>query len=238
MKKGDRLLFSESGRLSAVGRKVACPLFCLLVGPSCSVLSSPGEPSVDSGAISVLRHEIQLAIDPTSHRMRGLDRVTIQVGRREVREFSVTLNKALLVAWVSSGGKHLPIYPPPLPPSAELATRHEQQVVVRLDRPAGARETLIVDFDYAGEINDPPREPRHLRFVTPSETSGHIGPEGVYIGPETHWYPEILDSIARFRVIVVMPDGWEVVGQGALIERGKTSTTWDTLTPTEGLTLA
>src|SRR5438093_8929544 len=99
MKNGDRLLFSEGGRLSSVGRKVACPLFCLLVGPGCSVLSSPGAPSVDSGAISVLRHEIQLTIDPTSHRMRGLDRVTIQVGRREVREFSVTLNKALVVAW-------------------------------------------------------------------------------------------------------------------------------------------
>ncbi len=36
-------------------------------------------------------------------------------------------------------------------------------------------ERLVLDFDYAGELNDPPREPRHLRFVTPSETSGHIG---------------------------------------------------------------
>src|SRR5207249_7987522 len=148
-----------------------------LVGPSCSVLSSLGEPSVDSGAISVLRHEIQLTIDPTSHRMRGLDRVTIQVGRREVREFSVTLNTALVVAWVSSEGKLLPFYPRPLPSSAELDTRHAHQVVVWLDRADRAGETLIVDVDYAGEINDPPTEPRHLRFVTPSETSGHIGPE-------------------------------------------------------------
>src|SRR5438132_11713648 len=135
----------------------ALVLVGLLEGPGCSVLSSPGGPSVDSGAISVLRHEIQLAIDPTSHRMRGLDRVTIQVGRREVREFSVTLNKALVVAWVSSEGKLLPFYPRPLPPSAELDTRHAHQVVVRLDRPARARETLIVDSEYAGQVNDPPR---------------------------------------------------------------------------------
>jgi len=53
----------------------------LLEGPSCSVLSSPGAPAVDAGAISVLRHEMQLAIDPSSHRMRGMDRVTIQAGR-------------------------------------------------------------------------------------------------------------------------------------------------------------
>src|SRR5438309_7915063 len=258
MKKGDRLLFSESGRLSAVGRKVACPLFCLLVGPSCSVLSSPGAPSVDSGAISVLRHEIQLAIDPTSHRMRGLDRVTIQVGRREVREFSVTLNKALVVAWVSSEGKLLPFYPRPLPPSAELDTRHAHQVVVRLDRPARAGETLIVDFDYAGEINDPPREPRHLRFVTPSETSGHIGPEGVYIGPETYWYPDVPNSLGSYRVTATTPPGWEVIGQGGLVAHearaDATVATWDASAcgfrspevsaegrfdcPAEGLTLA
>src|SRR3989442_12381439 len=185
MKKGDRLLFSESGRLSAVGRKVACPLFCLLVGPGCSVLSSSGAPSVDSGAISVLGHEIQLTMDPTSHRMRGLDRVPIQVGRREVREFSVTLNKALVVAWVSSEGKLLPFYPRPLPPSVELDMRHAHQVVVRLDRQASAGETLIVDFDYAGEINDPPKNPRQLRLVPPTETSGPIGPEAAYTGPET-----------------------------------------------------
>src|SRR5881296_1977302 len=242
MKKGDSLLFSESGRLSAVGRKVACPLFCLLVGPGCSVLSSPGAPSVDSGAISVLRHEIQLAIDPTSHRMRGLDRVTIQVGRREVREFSVTLNKALVVAWVSSEGKLLPFYPRPLPPSAELDTRHAHQVVVRLDRQVRAGETLIVDFDYAGEINDPPKEPRHLRFVTPSETSGYIGPEGVYIGPETYWYPDAPDSLASYRVTATTPSGWEVIGQGGLIaheaKADATVTTWDASVPAEGLTLA
>src|SRR6058998_425775 len=258
MKNGDRLLFSEGGRLSSVGRKVDCPLFCLLVGPGCSVLSSPGEPSVDSGAISVLRHEIQLAIDPTSHRMRGLDRVTIQVGRREVREFSVTLNKALVVAWVSSEGKLLPFYPRPLPPSAVLDTRHAHQIVVRLDRQVRAGETLIVDFDYAGEINDPPREPRHLRFVTPSETSGHIGPEGVYIGPETYWYPDVPNSLASYRVTATTPPGWEVIGQGGLVAHearaDATVATWDASAcgfrspevsaegrfdcPAEGLTLA
>ena len=220
----------------------ALVLVGLLEGPGCSVLSSPGVPSVDLGAFSVLRHEIQLAIDPASHRMRGMDRVTIQVGRREVREFSVTLNKALVVAWVSSEGKLLPFYPRPLPPSAELDTRHAHQDVVRLDRPARAGETLIVDFDYAGEINDPPKEPRHLRFVTPSETSGHIGPEGVYIGPETYWYPDVPNSLASYRVTATMPPGWEVIGQGGLVAHearaDATVTTWDASAPAEGLTLA
>src|SRR3989475_12283344 len=114
----------------------------LLEGPSCSVLSSPGAPAVDPGAISVLRHEMQLGIDPSSQRMRGMDRVTMQGGRREVREFGVTLNKALVVAWVSRESRLLPFSPRPLPLSAELDTRRARQIVVRLDRPARAGEKI------------------------------------------------------------------------------------------------
>src|SRR2546428_3746348 len=214
----------------------------LLEGPSCSVLASPGAPAVDPGAISVLRQEMQLAIDPSSHRMRGMDRVTIQAGRREVREFGVTLNKALVVVWVSRDSRLLPFSPRPLPLSAELDRRGAHQIVVRLDRPVHAGETFVVDFDYAGEINDPPKEPRHLRFVTPSETSGYIGPEGVYIGPETYWYPDAPDSLASYRVTATTPPGWEVIGQGGLIAHearaDATVTTWDASAPAEGLTLA
>ncbi len=171
-----------------------------------------------------------------------MDRVTIQAGRREVREFGVTLNKALVVAWVSRDSRLLPFSPRPLPLSAELDTRRAHQIVVRLDRPVHAGETFVVDFDYAGEINDPPKEPRHLRFVTPSETSGYIGPEGVYIGPETYWYPDAPDSLASYRVTATTPPGWEVIGQGGLIAHearaDATVTTWDASAPAEGLTLA
>ncbi len=221
----------------------ALGLVILLEGPGCSVLSSPGAPAIDPDAISIQRHEIQLAIDPSSHRMRGMDRVTIQAGSREVRQFSVTLNKALVVAWVASEGKLLSFYPRPLPPSAELDTRRAHQILVRLDHPARPGETLIVDFDYAGEINDPPKEPRHLRYVAPSETSGHIGPEGVYInGLETYWYPDVPNSLASYRVTATTPPGWETVGQGGLVAHearaDATVTTWETSAPTEGLTLA
>jgi len=78
--------------------------------------------------------------------------------------------------------------------------------------------------------------------VTPSETSGYIGPEGVYIGPETYWYPDAPDSLASFRVTATTPPGWEVIGQGGLIAHearaDATVTTWDASAPAEGLTLA
>ena len=220
----------------------ALAVLALLQGPGCVALSSPVPPQPDAPPFSLLRHDISVTIDPATHRMKGLDRVTIKTGDRGAREIAVTLNKALVVAWVSRQGTLLPFQPRPLPPSTELDANRAHQIVVRLDRPAAEGETFALDFDYAGEINDPPKEPRHLRFVTPSETSGHIGPEGVYIGPETYWYPDTPDSLASYRVTAVTPPGWETIGQGGLVarevRRDGILTIWDTSAPTEGLTLA
>lgn len=220
----------------------ALAVLVLLQGPGCTALSSPVPPKSNAPVFSLLRHDIRVTIDPATHRMRGLDRVTIKTGNRGAREIAVTLNKALVVAWVSREGTLLPFSPRPLPPSTELDASRAHQIVVRLDRPAAAGETFALDFDYAGEINDPPKEPRHLRFVTPSETSGHIGAEGVYIGPETYWYPDAPDSLAAYRVTAATPPGWETIGQGGLVtrevRRDGILTIWDTSAPTEGLTLA
>ncbi len=216
----------------------ALAVLVLLQGLGCAALSSspPMKP-----AFSLLRHDIQVTLDPASHRMKGLDRVTILAGVRELREIPLTLNKALAVASVSRRGAPLSFHPQPLPSSTELDAARAHRIVVSLDPPAAAGETFALAFDYAGEINDPPREPRHLRFVTPSETSGHIGPEGVYIGPETSWYPDVSDSLATYRVMASTPPGWETIGQGALVAREVmpegTLTTWEAATPSEGLTL-
>ena len=87
---------------------------------------------------------------------------------------------------------------------------------VILLQPEGAAEDhrVRLRFSYRGVIDDPPRDPRHLRFVTPSETSGHIGPEGVYLSSESQWYPDLDESLATFDVRITVPEGWAAVTQG------------------------
>ena len=206
------------------------------------VLVFPGLSSAEEVGYRLLKHDLKITIDPASHRLAVMDRVTIEVAARDVKEIAVTLNKALVVAWVSRESALLPFSWQPLRPSPEVDARRAHEFVVLLDRPARAGETFVLDFDYAGEIYDPPKEPRHLRFVTPSETSGHIGPEGVYIGPETYWYPDVPASLASYRVTAITPPGWEAIGQGGLVARKvraeETVTTWEASVPAEGLTLA
>lgn len=96
-------------------------------------------------------------------------------------------------------------------------------------------------WTYRGVINDPPKEPRHLRFVTPSETAGHIGPEGVYLSSESRWYPDVEGSLSQFRVSVGVPSDWTVVTQGKKIhetaQASGSSSTWVVQDRSEALTL-
>jgi hypothetical protein len=100
---------------------------------------------------------------------------------------------------------------------------------------------MTLQWRYEGAIDDPPREPRHLRFVTPSETSGHIGSEGVYLSGETYWYPDVPGSVATFRVRATVPKGWSVVTQGRRLSSaavaGGMMEEWDAAAPAEALTL-
>ena len=90
-------------------------------------------------------------------------------------------------------------------------------------------------------MNDPPTEPRHLRFVTPSETAGHVGPEGIYLSSESQWYPDIPGSFSSFEVTAEVPRQWTVVTQGLqtheTLRDQKKVCTWLVRDPSEALTL-
>ena len=89
-----------------------------------------------------------------------------------------------------------------------------QRIILRQPSTNSGDGSVHLKFSYRGVIDDPPRDPRHLRFVTPSETSGHIGPEGVYLSSESQWYPDLEESLATYDVTLTVPDGWVVVTQG------------------------
>jgi hypothetical protein len=84
--------------------------------------------------------------------------------------------------------------------------------------------------------------------VTPSETAGHIGPEGVYISSESSWYPDVPESLSTYALQVAVPAGWTVVTQGTAGESrvcpaslcrddNMVITDWAVMQPSEALTL-
>lgn len=114
-------------------------------------------------------------------------------------------------------------------------------VTVSLRAPSVRDQTVTLEWSYEGILNDPPRDPRQLRFVTPSETDGHIGNEGVYLSGETHWYPDLSGALSTARIVVVTPEGWEAVTHGRQVSRsardGITMAEWQVSARTEAYTL-
>ncbi|TKB77568.1 MAG: M1 family metallopeptidase [Nitrospira sp.] len=193
--------------------------------------------------VTNVHHTLSVEIVPAAHELVASDQIELEVNS-QVTLATFTLAHTLHVESVvmrthsvlgGQGGRD-DVVPFTIvrPPEATA-----QRIVVSLPKGHDRRVTLVLS--YRGQINDPPREPRHLRFVTPSETAGHVGVEGVYLSGESQWYPDVIGSFSTYRVTAQIPQGWTVVAsghkEGETTSAGKTSSTWIVQDKSEAFTL-
>ncbi|SLM46891.1 putative Peptidase M [Nitrospira japonica] len=177
------------------------------------------EPLHPSQVTSVQRHDLFVQLYPESHELIGRDRITlVRPGKQAVVRLS--LASTLVVQRVAEGSDdstgHGLDRALPFTIERDVAAPQSQQVVIPLPDGMGENATTTLVITYQGVVNDPPREPRHLRFVTPSETAGHIGPEGVYLSSESQWYPDSQGSLSSYALRVALPKSWTAVTQAAV----------------------
>lgn len=221
-----------------------CPVSAI-IGLLC--IAGIWAPGVAASSISdrpvVLSHDLAVELRPSTHELIGRDQIDIQLPLRAAAvTFSISptvkidrillrAHPAVSTATVSDTALSFTTEQVVRPP--------EQRVTVALPGAHDGRVTLV--WIYRGTIDDPPKEPRHLRFVTPSETAGHIGPEGVYLSSESQWYPDIEGSLSAYRLTALVPQGWSVVTQGEKTEETTdgehVSSTWVVSDRSEALTL-
>ena len=217
-------------------------LFCL----SSSVLTTTTATPQPVSASVISRHDLFVQIDPERHALLAADRLTIEPipGRPLRLSLAGTLHLdrlALSQSTTDDIGRDLPFQI-----EREATAPFGQYITVPAALVTAGAMTLTAH--YHGVIDDPPKEPRHLRFVTPSETAGHIGAEGVYLSSETQWYLDFPESLSRYRLRVALPSGWTAVTQGQrrssapcpaelCREAGLTLAEWETAEVSEALTL-
>ncbi len=188
--------------------------------------------SSDPGCI---RHTIAVDLRPSSHELIATDSIELASSTADtalVFLLASSLRVESLTASLAGGERALGFRSEPADDGAA------QRIVI--ERPPGERLTRLT-WTYRGVIHDPPKEGRQLRFVTPSETAGHIGPEGVYLSSETRWYPDMEGVLGQFDIVATLPRDWTVVTQGRK-ERERVlddrSVSWWTMKePAEALTL-
>lgn len=192
---------------------------------------------------AVLGHDLDIELIPATHELIGRDHVHVELPVETATvAFSIapTLRVESIALIARQESHHERNASVPLVfVTDRTAHPSSQRIVVTLPRPHDGHVTLA--WVYRGTIDDPPREPRHLRFVTPSETAGHIGLEGVYLSGESQWYPDIEGSFSTFRLKVMVPDKWTVVTQGrqeeGTVSGGGMSSLWVVPGRSDALTL-
>ena len=191
----------------------------------------------------VLSHDLAVELRPSTHELIGRDQINVKLPIRAMTvtfSISPTVKIDRIFLKARSEASATTFSDTTLSFTTEQVVQSAtQRVTVTLP---GTHDGLVtLAWIYRGAIDDPPKEPRHLRFVTPSETAGHIGPEGVYLSGESQWYPDIEGSLSVYRLTALVPQGWSVVTQGektAETEAGEhVSSTWLVSDRSEALTL-
>lgn len=230
-------------------RTVSFSCFFLLVLFSHSILGIASAAAQVTSHVAIKHHDLFVQIVPEQHLLIAKDRLTLEAPQPRLPiRFSLasTLQIDHMALVQESAGTEVLIHDLPFEREHGSAPESSQQITI----PAGVLPAGLVTLEvhYHGLINDPPRDPRHLRFVTPSETAGHIGPEGVYVSSESRWYPDVPESLSTYKLLVAVPSGWTVVTQGKAGESRAcptglclndqmVMTEWTVTQPSEAITL-
>ena len=217
---------------------------CLIVLLSLSIVHTWGTSALSAQKnVTHIHHALSVELIPATHELVASDLIELEVDP-QVTSVTFSLVHTLHVEAIAmrmhaiSGGQSSQDEVVPFT-TVRLPETRVQRIVVSLPKDHGRRVALVMS--YRGQINDPPREPRHLRFVTPSETAGHIGMEGVYLSGESRWYPDVSGSFGTYRVTAQVPLGWTVVAsgrkEGETANSGKTSSIWIVQDQSEAFTL-
>lgn len=182
------------------------------------VCLSPAERSpaqTASAHPSIRHHDLFVQLVPDRHELTATDQVTLDVpdGSLSIRlSLAPTLHvdRMSLVLPMAGGD----VSTQDLPFEIQHRSNPQPSVTIVIPTQLLGSGTKTLEIQYHGTINDPPREPRHLRFVTPSETAGHIGVEGVYLSSESQWYPDMPESLSTYDIRVAVPSDWTAVTQG------------------------
>ena len=196
----------------------------------------------------IQQHQIEATLSAQKHTLEATDRILIKKtpGLEKVVLF---LNKNLRVTSVQLQGQTASFRA--IPKFSVKAVLHKirkdtrgfysNAQLLEISLPPHLADVFPVKISYTGKIYDPPHVPAYSRDAAAVETRGVIGEKGVFLGPESHWFPEAESSLTSHEVITHTRKGWETVTQGErLLHKitGKMLTVrWKNEHPADGLYL-
>src|SRR4030067_134163 len=190
----------------------------------------PSPPNFD---FTLQSHYLIVQIDPFQHFLKAEDQLVINLKWGRPQFLSFLIHPKLKITQIIDSKTGLS-----LQWSETSFSAHAKRLDISLQK---MEEFLSLSISYEGPLYDPVVKEKGLQFVRGDQTSGLIGPEGVYLSSATRWYPDRPDSMARFQVEATIPDPFRMVTQGELVSEnlkdGYWKSKWVNELPAESLTL-
>lgn len=199
------------------------------------------------GQIELLHHDLTIELVPDQHLLKARDSLTFTSISPNLKEISLYLNKNLTLhsirfkdALIKFSVKEAVI------PQDEIKRRlyqdyqNTQIIKFILPKKVKRREQIQIELSYQGKIYDAPKE-SSTTPVNTDETTGLISEEGAFLTGESHWYPDLPNSLFTSNLTVQIPAKWEIITHGILVARSKllqgTMTAWHSTVPVDSLTV-
>ncbi len=199
----------------------------LLATPALAGSAKPGpEPG---------HHEIRLRLDPQGSGLQGSDRYTTAFAAK----LRFSLREGIELDAVRCGETDLLKRLRPDRKATEAG--HWELRVPRAC--AGDGGELVLDFEFHGQIHDEPTSEPSLHFVTGQRSTGIISEQGAFLSGGTGFHPGF-GGMARFDLVVDVPDDWAVASQGHVVEpkeepeSGRKLFAFESGLPSDGLALS
>jgi hypothetical protein len=178
-------------------------------------------------------HSLKIQLDPSTHLIKAEDQMEISLKEGKAQTLSLFLHSKLRVTRIVNLKTKKPLF------WQEIS---HSDIVKKLDVSLKKEEgPLFLSISYEGPIYDPVVKEKALQFVRGDETSGVIGPEGVYLSSSSYWFPDKPGSMAIFNLEASVPEPFRVVTQGELLSEelkdGFWRSKWRNEWPTEGFAL-
>ncbi|MDA1137443.1 MAG: M20/M25/M40 family metallo-hydrolase [Planctomycetota bacterium] len=194
-----------------------------------AILATPGIVA-ESPFAQILSHQMEVTIEPSQSSLAVVDNVLIRTVRR-AEKYRFYLSPNLEVSNILMDEKGVSFQ--------RVQENGESLLEVQVGRQK--RRDVELVWIYSGDIKAPVKGEGSLSFVRGEESEGRITEEGVYLAPQSGWYPDHPESLASFDLKVSLPEPFVAVSQGRLAERraadGREISVWEATAEADGLVL-
>ena len=172
-------------------------------------------PSSKPPAAAPLHHVLGVKLDPARHTVAVTDEIAWPAGS-PTSQLTFVLNGRMRIT--ASDPKVEEVITPAT--ARPVGIDQGNPVPVKRYRVTRTAGSTSLKLTYDGVIDRPLSDPKEEYTRGFRETSGLVGPEGVYLAGSSVWYPRFDEEFVTFLLDAAVPDGWHLISQGNGTSRG------------------